>query len=103
MGMSKIASRTTFKVFTATGTGGQLTVASGAPVTIYGYSVYAGTSDAVFTITNADNDQVSIYAVKADESASIQICWKADNGFSIQTDSFAGGTSATVYHDSPGT
>lgn len=102
MSMNKVASRSTFKQLTVQGTGGQLTVAGGEPVTVYGITLYAGTADAVFTVTDADNSQLFVYSVIADTSASIEVCWKADNGINVQVDGVVGTPRVTVFHNNPG-
>ena len=102
MGMTKVASRTTTKSFTVSGVDGALTVASGSPVTVYGCSLYSGTANTIFTITDAADVTLDVIGVLADSTISMEVCWKADAGIKIQIDAGSGAPNATVYHDSPG-
>jgi len=104
MGMANKASRNSTKSYGAgaTGASGALTVASGAPVTVYGITLYAGTTKAVFTITDAADVTLAVIGVPAAITNSIEVCWKADAGIKIQIGSVNGSPNATVFHDSPG-
>lgn len=100
MGMTKVASRRTGKTFTASGSGGALTVDSGKPVTVYGITLQAVTAN-IFTIADGAGTAIFTYSVAANTSDSVEICWKADVGISIQSGQADG--SACVFHDNPGT
>ena len=99
MGMSKVASRLTSKTFTATGSAGALTVASGLPVTVYGIAFQAVTAN-VFTVANGAGTALFTFSVAANSSNSLEVTWKADAGITIQSGQTDG--SAVVFHESPG-
>ena len=99
MGMTKIASRVSPKTFSASGSGGALTVASGEPVTVYGI-VLKSVSASTFTIAKGAGTAIFDYYLAATASDTIFICWKADAGISVQSSS--GDGSCAVFHDNPG-
>ena len=99
MGMNKVASRLSAKTFTATGSAGALSVASGLPVTVYCIALRAVTAN-VFTIADGAGNALFTYSVAANSGDNISVVWKADAGISIQSGQTDG--SATVFHDSPG-
>ncbi len=102
MGMNSVASRNSTKTLTATGASGALTVASGEPVTVYGISLYAGTGNAIFTITDGSDTTLSVVGVLSNSSISVEVCWKADAGIKVQINAVSGAPNVTVYHESPG-
>jgi len=100
--MSNTAPRRTSQTFTATGSGGALTVASGEPVTVFGMALYAGTAAAVFTITDASDNTEFVIGVAANETYETSTKWKADAGIKVQISAVAGSPHACVFHESPG-
>jgi hypothetical protein len=99
MGMTKIASRNSSKTFAAGDL--TLTVASGAPVTVYGIwlSNVDDSDEHLFTIADAEGTTIQAVEVLADTTIELSVCWKADAG--IQVTGVAG-DGVTVFHDSPG-
>ena len=99
MGISNFASRNSHKVFTATGSGGALTVASGEPVQVVGIEFTAVTA-AIFTVTDGSDTTLFLVAVAAGTSHNLQSCWHADAGIKVQNNQTDG--SVVVFHNSPG-
>jgi hypothetical protein len=101
MSMTRVASRRAYKAFSATGSGGALTVASGEPVQVNGILLTSGAAATVFTLTDAEDNVLGKASIGiAKESTTIDVCWIADTGLKIQcdkTDAYA-----TVFHCSPG-
>jgi len=100
---TKFASRHTNAVFTATGSAGELTVASGGAVQVCGMLFTCGGSGAsVFTITNDGTTALFTVQVGANASFELSIPWLADDGLRVQVDQTTGAPEVTVYHNSPG-
>ena len=104
MGIANFASRSTYKAFTGSGTGGALTVASGGNIQVCGF-VFQATADTntTFTVTDAnDNTLFTFTQVKNSlgSSSHVDICFMADKGLKIQSSLSSG--SVVVFHNSPG-
>jgi len=100
MGMAKVASRNSSKTFGAGDL--TLTVAGGAPVTVYGIwlSNVADSDEHLFTIKDGAGNTIQAVEVLADSTIELSVCWKADAGIAVTGVS---GDGVTVFHDSPGT
>lgn len=104
MGIANFASRSTYKLFTGSGSGGALTVASGGNIQVCGF-VFEATTDnnTVFTVTDASDNVLFKFAqVKTSlgSSSHVDICFMADAGLKIQSSRSDG--SVVVFHNSPG-
>jgi hypothetical protein len=96
---TKFASRRSHKVFTATGSGGALTVASGSPVQVCGIA-FTSVTTSIFTVTDADDTTLFIVAATAGTTRQVSVPWLADNGIKVQNSQTDG--SVVVFHNSPG-
>lgn len=100
MGMSKIASRVTDVQYVLDND--TLTVASGAPVTVYCVELAAAVANAtIFTVYQGDGSTV---VGKIHLAANTSISWgcphKADVGIAVASNK--ANASCTIFHDSPG-
>ena len=98
--MASYASRTTQKTFTASGAGGELTVAGGDNFQVCGI-LFTAVSAAVYTVTNDGTTEKFLVGVAANTSFELTIPFQADDGLRIQSDQSDG--SVCVFHGSPGT
>ena len=99
MGIASFASRHTGQDFTATGSAGALTVASGEPVQVFGIHFSSDTAS-VFTVTDGADVALFTVALEASTSYNLQTCWHADAGIKVQNSQTDG--SVAVFHNSPG-
>ena len=99
MGTANFASRTSHKVFTATGSAGALTVAAGDSVQVTGIE-FTAVSAAIYTVTNAADTTLFLVAVAANTSHNLQTPWNADAGIKVQSNQTDG--SVVVFHNSAG-
>ena len=95
----KFASRRSHKVFTATGSAGALTVASGNAVQVCGIT-FTAVSAAIWTVTDTDDTTLFVVSMTANASFEESIPWLADNGIKVQSNKTDG--SVVVFHNSPG-
>ncbi len=95
----QLASRHTSKSFTGTGAAGALTVSSGEAVTVYGITVTTA-ADAIFTVTDANDNLIFTIDPAAATTFSHEVCWKADAGIKVQS-SVADGE-VVVFHSASG-
>ena len=104
MGIASFASRNTYKLFTALGVAGALTVANGDNIQVCGFIFEATTAnDTVFTVTDASDNVLFKFAqVKpaVGSSSHVDICFMADAGLKIQSSRNDG--SVVVFHNNPG-
>ena len=104
MGIANFASRSSYKLLTASGSAGALTVASGGNFQVCGFVFDATTAnDTVFTVTDASDNVLFTFsqAKPATASAShVDICFMADKGLKVQSSRADG--SVVVFHNSPG-
>jgi len=96
---TKFASRTSQATFTASGSGGEMTVASGNAVQVCGI-LFTAVTAAIFTVTNDGTTVKFLVNVAANTSRQVSIPFLADDGLRIQTDQTDG--SVVVFHNSPG-
>jgi hypothetical protein len=98
--MAYVASRNSSKTFGAGAL--TLTVAGGAPVTVYGIwlSNVTDSDEHLFTIKDAAGNTIQAVEVLADTTVELSTQWLADAGITITGVS---GDGVTVFHDSPGT
>jgi hypothetical protein len=97
--MSYVASRHSSKTFGAGDL--TLTVASGAPVTVYGIwlSNVTDSDEHLFTIKDAEGTVIHNVEVLADTTVELSVIWLADAGITVTGIS---GDGVTVFHNSPG-
>ena len=101
MALRQHASRHTSKLFTASGSGGALTVANGDNVQVNGITFATTTANAtVFTVTDASDNVLFIINVASVGTFSHEVCWLADAGIKVQSDRNDG--RVVVFHNSPG-
>jgi hypothetical protein len=97
--MAHTASRNSSKAFS----GGDLTltVAGGAPVTVFGIwlSNVDDSAEHLFTIKDAAGNTIQAIEVDTDTTIELSTQWLADKGITITG---VAGDGATVFHDSPG-
>ena len=95
----RCAPRNTSKAF-ATGDL-TLTIASGAPVHVYGIwlSNDSGTDPAAFTINDGAGTEINVIEVADKTALELSVPWIADKGIAITG---IASTTVTVFHNSPG-
>ncbi len=82
-----------------------LTVASGAPVRVYGMLLTPAAADTTFTIKDADGNTLQVIFLNAGDTGGqntleLTTQWLADGGVSVT--SSVTGAHATVFHNNPG-
>lgn len=98
----RYASRHTRGSFTASGAGGEVTIAGGGAVEVCGMLFTTGATAAVFTVTDDGTTVLFTVALAASSSFEASIPWLADAGLRVQSSTATNTPSVVVFHNSPG-